>query len=137
MSIPETSIPETRRSTAARSNGVDRWRYGLWAVLAGLVALIVVFVAALVRYPAPGDAAAATAPALTAIGTLTAAYFGIQVGAAGKEQSDNARDAAHSEAMRFAALADPEKAAAMLRLTSGAVADGAAAGPAKGPRAGG
>jgi len=101
------------RSTQAVS---DHWKYGLWAVLSGLAALVIVYVAALVRYSSPADVAPLLGPALATIGTLTAAYFGIQAGSAGKEQADAAKDAAHIEAMKFAAIADPDRAAQLLGL---------------------
>lgn len=87
-----------------------RWKYGLWAVFAGLAAICVVAVVGVLRYSTPSDAATAIAPVVAAISALTGAYFGVQVGSAGKEQSDAARDAAHSEALKFAAIADPQLA---------------------------
>lgn len=106
-----------RREDRSGSAVSDRWKYGLWAVLSGLAALVIVYVAALVRYSSPADVAALLGPALATIGTLTAAYFGIQAGAAGKEEADAAKDAAHVEAMRFAAIADPDRAALLLGMS--------------------
>lgn len=40
------------------------------------------------------------------VGTLVGAYFGVQAGAAGKAQSDAAREKAESEATALAAVAD-------------------------------
>jgi hypothetical protein len=96
--------------------GRDRWKYGLWAVFGGFGALIIIYIATLIRYPTPADAAAFMGPAVAAIGTLTAAYFGVQAGSAGKEQSDASKDAAHHEALRFAAIADPDRATRLLGL---------------------
>jgi len=107
---------QTRRDNRSGNLASDRWKYGLWAVLSGLAALVLVYVAALVRYSSPADVAPLLGLALATIGTLTGAYFGIQAGAAGKEQADAAKDAAHVEAMRFAAIADPDRAALLLGL---------------------
>jgi hypothetical protein len=96
-----------------------RWKYGLWAVFAGLAAICVVAVVGVLRYSTPGDAAAAIAPVVAAISALTGAYFGVQIGSAGKEQSDAARDAAHSEAMKFAAIADPKMAQHLIDMSPG------------------
>ena len=110
-----------------------RWKYGLWAVFAGLAAICVVSVVGVLRYSTPSDAAAAIAPVVAAISALTGAYFGVQVGSAGKEQSDAARDAAHSEALKFAAIADPQMAQDLIdmagrqRYASGPAATAASA----------
>jgi hypothetical protein len=107
-------MPATRTGSGDPS---PRWKYGLWAVFAGLAAICIVAVVGVLRYSAPSDAAAAIAPVVAAISALTGAYFGVQVGSAGKEQSDNARDAAHNEAVKFAAIADPWMAQQVLGMS--------------------
>jgi hypothetical protein len=94
-----------------------RWKYGLWAVFAGLAAICIVAVVGVLRYSEPSDAAAAIAPVVAAISALTGAYFGVQVGSAGKEQADVARDSAHREAVKFAAIADPWMAQQVLGMS--------------------
>jgi hypothetical protein len=101
------------------AGSVLRWKYGLWAVFAGLLAICVVAVVGVLRYSTPSDAATAIAPVVAAISALTGAYFGVQIGSAGKEQSDAARDAAHSEAMKFAAIADPRMAQQLIEMSPG------------------
>jgi len=98
------------------SDSRARWRYGLIAVIAGFTTLVVVFGIALLRFKTANDLSSAAAPAVAAIGTLTAAYFGVQAGAAGKEQSDASRDRAYSELLRFAANADPDHAITLLGI---------------------
>jgi hypothetical protein len=106
-------------ATRAAGSGdpAPRWKYGLWAVFAGLATICIVTVVGVLRYPAPSDAAAAIAPVVAAISALTGAYFGVQVGSAGKEQADAARDAAHSQAVKFAAIADPWMAQQVLGMS--------------------
>jgi hypothetical protein len=104
------------RAEADMRYGIARWRYGLYAVLAGMAALVLVFFFAIYRLPDAGSAAAAMGPVLAAIATLAGAYFGIQAGAAGKERSDQAAYEAHSQAVQLAAIADPAQAAAVLKL---------------------
>ena len=62
--------------------------------------------------------ATATAAIGGTIGTLAAGYFGVQTGAAGKERADQATREAHAEAVRWAAVADPQMARKMLGLDS-------------------
>jgi hypothetical protein len=105
-----------------------RWKYGLYAVYAGLGALALCYIVATIRYKVAADAAGALAPVATAIGTLVGAYFGVQVGSAGKQQSDNSRDQAHREALKFAAIADPDKAMRMMDPSYSPDGDGGAPG---------
>lgn len=102
---------------AASGDPSPRWKYGLWAVFAGLAAICIVAVVGVLRYSAPSDAAAAIAPVVAAISALTGAYFGVQVGSAGKEQADAALHSAHTEAVRFAAIADPWMAQQVLGMS--------------------
>ncbi|MBV9312254.1 MAG: hypothetical protein JO100_00670 [Pseudonocardia sp.] len=99
-----------------------RWRYGLIALCVGLGILLLAYFVTIFRYPVASDTATAIAPMATVVGSLAGAYFGIQVGAAGKDKADAARDSAHNEAIRWAALADPDKAAELLGIPSEAPA---------------
>lgn len=113
--VPSTNNPRpSGRPRPADTSA--RWKYGLWAALSGIGAIGVCFVVAILRYPTAQDAAAVTGPVVAAIGTLVGAYFGIQAGSAGREASDAARDEAHEQAVKLAAIADPDAASAVLGL---------------------
>lgn len=99
-----------------KTNSSARWKYGLYAVCAGIGAVFLCFAFAVVRYSTAGDAASAVAPALTAIGTLAGAYFGVQVGSAGREEADARREDAQSLSLKLAAVADPDRAIRVLGL---------------------
>jgi hypothetical protein len=93
-----------------------RWKYGLWAVLGGAAAIVLISAVAMLRYENAADVGSAVGPAIAALGTLAGAYFGVQAGAAGKQASDASRDAAHAQALRFAAIADPRLALEVLGI---------------------
>ncbi|MFI7440075.1 hypothetical protein [Nonomuraea indica] len=66
--------------TAAQADAA-RWRYGFFVVLAGIVAILVAFGAAVF---ATGQFAALFAGVAGVIGTIMGAYFGVQAGQSGK-----------------------------------------------------
>jgi hypothetical protein len=90
-----------------------KWKYGLAAVYAGIGAIVLLVIVAMFRYPA-GDVNNVVGTSLGAIGTLVGAYFGVQVGSVGKEQAERAKDEAHEQAVKLAAVAPEEKAQAII-----------------------
>jgi hypothetical protein len=96
-----------------------RARYGVLVVLAGLAVILVAFVITVIVFePEVGDVSTALAPITGVIGTIVGAYFGVQVGGAGKEQAEAARDKAEDQAKILAAVAPPAAAAAVLGYAS-------------------
>ena len=79
----------------------------------GLAFVFVTSIVALATVPADQKAAIVTA-AFTVFGTIVGAYFGVKVGAAGKEKAEQARDAEAAKAQEFAAHLEPETATAAL-----------------------
>ncbi|MDD7968237.1 hypothetical protein [Actinomycetospora lemnae] len=84
-----------------------RWRYGLIVVVVAIAAIVLIFLIAALRYPTASDGVALVSSVATAISTLAAAYFGIQVGSAGKEQAEQKKDEAKDMAIALAADAPP------------------------------
>jgi hypothetical protein len=84
-----------------------RWRYGLIVVVVAIAAIVVIFLIAAIRYPTAADGVALVSSVATAISTLAAAYFGIQVGSAGKEAAEKKKDEAKDVAIALAADAPP------------------------------
>jgi hypothetical protein len=77
-----TPPPETSNTGAAR------WIHGLIAVGMGLGVIVVCFVFAVLRWQTANDVAVVLAAVTGTVGAIVGAYFGVQVGSAGKEQSD-------------------------------------------------
>jgi hypothetical protein len=98
------------RPGSSRTSDPDataRWRYGLIVVVVAIAAIVLIFLVAAVRYPTAADGVALVSSVATAISTLAAAYFGIQVGSAGKEQAERKKDEAKDVAIALAADAPP------------------------------
>lgn len=98
--------------TMQKASDTQLYKYGFWIALAGVVAIMVAFLIALVRLTASGDVATAASAMFAATGTLAGAYFGFHAGSAGRAGAEQARQAAendrHTEAQksqRLAALA--------------------------------
>jgi hypothetical protein len=75
-------------------------------VALGLAFVFIVTLVSLGTLPDNQKAAVVTA-AFTVFGTIVGAYFGVKVGAAGKEQAEAARHAATVKVEELAARADP------------------------------
>lgn len=68
---------------ASGSNGAThRWRYGLYAVMAGLVVTLAAFIGAVFTYDTSADVATAMGTITPVVGTVVGAYFGVQAGQA-------------------------------------------------------
>jgi hypothetical protein len=105
------------------NGGADaaRLKYGFYIVIGGLVSVIVLYIATIIIFAnlTPENLAnnvVACMGAITGvIGSLVGAYFGVQLGSAGKEASDAA--AAHNAALASAAMGqieDPQKSTAAI-----------------------
>ncbi|GAA4791846.1 hypothetical protein GCM10023200_28900 [Actinomycetospora chlora] len=94
-------------SKGADPDATARWRYGLIVVVVAIAAIVVIFLIAAIRYPTAADGVALVSSVATAISTLAAAYFGIQVGSAGKEAAEKKKDEAKDVAIALAADAPP------------------------------
>ena len=86
---------------------------GLVVVVIGVVAVMTITSAALATVPGDERATVATG-AFTVVGTIVGAYFGVRVGARGKEEAEAARLRADEKVERLAASMDPGKAVAVL-----------------------
>lgn len=94
-----------------------RIRYGRDVVLAGLVVLILTLSVAVWRWSTAQDVALILGTITGTVGTIVGAFFGINVGAAGKEKAEDARstaedkkDKAVTAAIAYAGQLDPAAA---------------------------
>lgn len=121
-----TDRPAPETGTAARQDEL-RAQHGVRVVYAGLAVVLGSFVAAVIAYAAAADVSTALAPVTGVVGTIVGAYFGVQVGSQGKDTAEQradqrvknveqARHEAELNAMRMAAVAPPESAAAVLDI---------------------
>ncbi|WP_113703617.1 hypothetical protein [Nonomuraea lactucae] len=92
--------------TAAQADAA-RWRYGFFVVLAGIVAILVAFGAAVF---ATRQFAALFAGVAGVIGTIMGAYFGVQAGQSGKARVEAELGKAHELVVRLAAYVGTDNA---------------------------
>src|SRR5437763_12612624 len=89
--------------------------YGFYIVLAGLSALVVIVIIAILRYGTANDVTSVTTSAGAVIGTVVGAFFGLSVGQAGRKRAEQGKDQAQQQAIqstnalvRVAAQAPPD-----------------------------
>ncbi|AQZ60383.1 unnamed protein product [[Actinomadura] parvosata subsp. kistnae] len=92
--------------TAAQADAT-RWRYGFLVVVAGILALLVAFGAAVF---ASGEFAALFAGVAGVIGTIIGAYFGVQAGQSGKARVEAELARTQEMVVRLAAYVGPTNA---------------------------
>src|SRR5215204_3469698 len=111
-----TGVSSNVTSTGAGPTEDPKTKYGFWIVIAGLGSVIILYIGTIITFAiltTPDTLAnnvVASMGAITGvIGSLVGAYFGVQVGASGKETSDAA--AAQSSALAQGAMSqlNPEQ----------------------------
>jgi hypothetical protein len=86
---------------------------GLVVVVIGVFATVTITTAALASVPDQERATVATA-AFTVLGTIVGAYFGVRVGARGKDEAEAARDKADAKVENLLAHVEPPQAHGVL-----------------------
>jgi hypothetical protein len=100
--IDEQITAFRRQADSADKQAQQRIRYGLIAVISGLVILAALYIASLYFFTSQGKNTEQMANNIVAsmgvvtgvIGSLVSAYFGIQLGSAGRERAEAQRDRA-------------------------------------------
>jgi hypothetical protein len=92
-----------------------RWMYGLIAVGIGVLGIVGSLLIVIDQYETAADAASLLGIVVSPIAAITAAYFGVQAGSAGKEAADKRADKATDAAIGLAAESDPAGAREVLR----------------------
>lgn len=90
--------------------GKQDTQYGFWIIIAGFIVVLLVFLVSVYKWAEAKDVTAVVGSVTGIVGTLAGAYFGVHVGAAGKEKAEQQRDAAQAKVVKIAALLDPSKA---------------------------
>ena len=101
---------------------------GIIVVLVGVGAVVTITSASLGTVP-EGERATIAAAAFSVLGTIVGAYFGIRVGARGKEAAEEDRRLATAKVERLAAEANPTRATEILDQVDRDAAEGRVGGP--------
>ncbi|MBB6548159.1 hypothetical protein [Nonomuraea rubra] len=105
-SSPLDALMRQDELTAAQADAT-RWRYGFLVVVAGIVALLIAFGAAVF---ASAEFAALFAGVAGVIGTIIGAYFGVQAGQSGKARVEAELARTQEMVVRLAAYVGPTNA---------------------------
>jgi hypothetical protein len=84
-------------------------RYGLIAVIVGIAAVLIICLYAMVHWQSAADVATAISPVTGIIGTIIAAFFGVQVGASGKQRAEDQRDKVQAQNGALLGMLPPEQ----------------------------
>jgi hypothetical protein len=111
-----SSSGERREPTLTIAEEVDRLRltYGFWIIIAGFVLVAFITIVSTFRWTEVTSVATVVGAVASLVGTVVGAFFGVQVGAVGKEKAEASRE--RSEEMARAALSMfPPESAQQLR----------------------
>lgn len=95
--------PDERIAAQADAN---RWKYGFFVVLTGLVVLLIGFAVAIMN---SGEVATLFAGVCGVVGTIVGAFFGISAGQAGKAQVEAELRRVSDLALRMAPYIHPDR----------------------------
>jgi hypothetical protein len=84
-------------------------KYGFIVVILGLVFVLAVFVFAIFKFNSASDVTTTVTSVGGVIGTIVGAFFGLQLGAAGKEKVEQERNNAQRMALMLAGKAPTDK----------------------------
>jgi hypothetical protein len=91
-----------------------RLRYGFWIIITGFALVAFITILSTFRWTEVTSVATVVGAVASLVGTVVGAFFGVQVGAVGKERAEDARE--RSEEIAKAALSMlPPEAAQQLR----------------------
>jgi hypothetical protein len=111
----EGGIIMAENGTASQTDQM-RIKYGFWIVILGLVLVTVVFLVAMKKYAAASEVTGVVGSVTGVVGTIIGAFFGVQVGSAGKEKAETARTQAEDKVVRLAAALSPNEAKSILGI---------------------
>jgi hypothetical protein len=113
---PDQAIRAVPAANPAPSADLVRIKYGAWLIAAAFLLLGSVFSLAIWQFSAAADVTAVVGSVTTVVGTIIGAFFGVQIGSAGKEAAENGR--AHAERAARLALGklEPQAAEDIVRL---------------------
>lgn len=110
------SVDMQETTPTATSEEIDRLRlrYGFWIIITGFALVFVITLISTFRWAEVTSVATVVGAVASLVGTVVGAFFGVQVGAVGKERSDAARERSE-EGIKAALSMLPPEAAEQLR----------------------
>jgi hypothetical protein len=111
-----TLVDMEGRTPTPTSEEIDRLRlrYGFWIIITGFALVFVITLISTFRWAEVTSVATVVGAVASLVGTVVGAFFGVQVGAVGKERADAARERSE-EGIKVALSMLPPEAAERLR----------------------
>ncbi|HSK83501.1 MAG TPA: hypothetical protein VK902_08880 [Rubrobacter sp.] len=99
-------------TTAPTSEEIDllRLRYGFWIIITGFVLVFLITLISMFRWSEVTSVATVVGAVASLVGTVVGAFFGVQVGAVGKERADAARERSERGVKAALSMLPPEAA---------------------------
>ena len=111
---PLVDMQETTPTPTSEDIDRLRLRYGFWIIISGFALVFVITLISTFRWAEVTSVATVVGAVASLVGTVVGAFFGVQVGAVGKERADAARERSE-EGMKAALSMLPPEAAEQLR----------------------
>ena len=110
---PLVGMQETTPTPTSEDIDRLRLRYGFWIIITGFALVFVITLISTFRWAEVTNVATVVGAVASLVGTVVGAFFGVQVGAVGKEKADAARERSE-EGIRAALSMLPPEAAEQL-----------------------
>src|SRR3712207_3858208 len=105
------ATPPTTTTTAAAEE-VDRLRlrYGFWIIISGFALVFLITLISTFRWAEVTSVATVVGAVASLVGTVVGAFFGVQVGAVGKEKAEAERERSEEGIKAALSMLPPESA---------------------------
>jgi hypothetical protein len=100
----------TTPATAGEETDRLRLRYGFWIIIIGFALVAFITMVASFRWAEVTSVATVVGAVTSLVGTVVGAFFGVQVGAVGKERAEASRERSDEMARAALSMLPPETA---------------------------
>jgi hypothetical protein len=107
---PLVEMQETTQPTTSEEIDRLRLRYGFWIIITGFALVFLITLIATFRWAEVTSVATVVGAVASLVGTVVGAFFGVQVGAVGKERADAARERSEQGIKAALSMLPPEAA---------------------------
>jgi hypothetical protein len=107
-----TSVDVQESTPVATTEEIDRLRlrYGFWIIITGFALVFLITLIATFRWVEVTSVATVVGAVASLVGTVVGAFFGVQVGAVGKERAEAARERSERGLKAALSMLPPESA---------------------------
>jgi hypothetical protein len=110
----EETQPTTPSTTSTTSSAEDvdrlRLRYGFWIIITGFALVFLITLISTFRWAEVTSVATVVGAVASLVGTVVGAFFGVQVGAVGKEKAEAERERSEEGIKAALSMLPPESA---------------------------